>query len=68
MLSTNPQSTIALIFNNGNTVQHTMQKSILVFLNCKCPIMYKGQDKIDLKELSFKIILKIRTKDATLLN
>lgn len=30
--------------------------------------MYKGQDKIDLKELSFKIILKIRTKDATLLN
>ena len=30
--------------------------------------MYKGQDKIDLKELNFKIILKIRTKDAALLN
>jgi len=30
--------------------------------------MYKGQDKIDLKELNFKIILKIRTKDATLFN
>lgn len=30
--------------------------------------MYKGQGKIDLKELNFKIILKIRTKDAVLLN
>lgn len=30
--------------------------------------MYKGQGRIDLKELNFKILLKIRTKDAVLLN
>lgn len=30
--------------------------------------MYKGQGRIDLKELNFKIPLKIGTKDAVLLN
>lgn len=68
MLSTKLQCTIALMFNNGNIAQGTMQKSILIFLNCKCPIMYKGQGRIDLKEPNFKIPLKIMTKAAILLN
>lgn len=64
MLSTKLQPEIALIFNNGNGIQCTTQKSILLFLNCKCPIMYKGQGRIDRKELNLKIPLKTGTKNA----
>lgn len=66
MSSTKLWSTSALIFNNGNRIQCTTQKSFLIFLNCKCPIMYKGQGRTDGKELNLKIPLKIGTKDAIL--
>lgn len=45
-----------------------LQKSILIYLYCKCPIIYKGQGKIDLKELDFKIRLKTGTKNAIWVN